>query len=98
MSIINNVVNRMSAWAHYLSQDPADEDALRLAGDVVKLLDVVRTSNEYLLFIDKLVEDTVIGGERRDQLIAALKAVAEHRVEILTPTGFRPDSPGGIII
>lgn len=89
---LNNVVNRMSAWAHYLSQDQGDEDAQKLAGDVIKLLDVVRTSNEFLMSIT----DTVIlknVSTQREQLIDALKAVAEHKVEII-----RPESVGGIIL
>lgn len=94
-SMVNNVVNRMSAWAHWVSRDKADEDGQLLAEDLVKLLDVVRTSNEYFLAVERAEKETGKNdySEQRVQLIAALKAVAEHRVEIL-----RPDSPSGKII
>lgn len=81
----NNVVNRMSSWAQYLSRDPADEDAIRIAEDIIKLLDVTRTANEFLMKIDT-------ESEERTALITSLKAVAEHRVEII-----RPESSGIII-
>lgn len=85
--MINNVVNRMSSWAHYLSQDQGDEDAQRLTTDVVKLLEVVRAANELLLRVEE-VTDRTGADEYRDvrvPLIDALKAVAEHRVEIIRP-------------
>ncbi len=96
MTFVNNVVNRMSAWAQYLTSDPADEDAALLARDVLKLLDVIRTSNELLLRVEEVtdVTDRAAPDKYRDvrlpltatlPLIAALKAVAEHQVHIHKP-------------